>query len=194
MNIKSYKFYKGIFDLASSDYINNPAAVGAFFKGALEFDFDVAAELWEYLITDAIASKVAPAKASAALGENALDLFLKKNVLRTYRLTVENEAMTNVLYSMPEKLGGGASGVLIYFLMGNKLPDADIIIKAMQKSPSYGASMKGVVETLFAEIKKKTGSVKVTMPKKTAEFLLSNIAKIKTSEKALLEQRIKEIL
>jgi len=192
MNVKSYKFYKGIFELAAKDYINDPAAVKAFFKSTLDFDYDVAAELWDYLITDALSCKIPRGAAASALGDGVLELFLKRNAVKTHKLLIENESVTNVLYTMPDILGGSARGALIYFLTGAKLEDADIALKAMQKGANYGAAMKDLIENLFAEIKKKTGSVKVTMPKKTAEFLLLNIAKIKTNERALLEQRIKE--
>ena len=193
MNVKSYKFYKGIFELAAKDYINDAGAVKVFFKNTLDFDYDVAAELWDYLVTDAVAAKI-PRAAAAALGDPVLDLFLKRNALKTYRLITGCEAVTNVLYAMPDILGDVARGALIYFLTGQKYAEADIVFRAMQKGASYGAAMKDLAEKYFAEIKKKSGSVKVTMPKKTAEFLLLNVAKIKTNERALLEQRIKETI
>ena len=194
MNLKSYKFYKGIFELAAKDYLNDHAAIKTFFRGALDFDYDVAAELWDYLITDAISSKVPQASIAAALGDNALEPFLKKNAVKTYKLITSGEAITNALFAMPVLLGDAAGGALIYFLTGQKYAEADVVFRAMQKGANYGAAMKHLAEKYFAEIKKKTGGVKVTMPKKTAEFLLLNVAKIKTNERALLEQRIKETI
>lgn len=194
MNIKTYKFYKGIFELAETDYYNDPAAVARFFRKTLEFDFDIAAELWDYLITDALNSEVPAEAAAGSLGDNVLAVMIKKNASKTYRCIVEKETVAHALYAMPDMPGPAAKDALVHFLMGAKLEDADAALKAMQKSANYGAAMKELLEKLFEEIKKKTDSAKVTMPKKTAEFLRANIAKIKSKERALVEQRIKEIL
>lgn len=194
MNTKSYKFYKGIFDLAKKDYINEPASVKSFMENTLDFDYDVAAELWDYLITDAAASKAPPAAAARALGDIVLESFLKRNVQKTYKCVTENETIAGALYSMPDKPAETSKKLLIYFIMGAKFEEADFILKAMQKGPRYGAAMKELLESLFEETKKKTGGVKAVIPKKTAQFLLTHTAKIRSAERALIEQRIKEIL
>ena len=53
--------------------------------------------------------------------------------------------------------------------------------------------MKTLVEKLFVEILKKNNNTRIAVPKKVSALLLSHIAKIKTDERALLEQRLKEI-
>ena len=194
MNPKSYKFYKGIFELAKKDYINDPAAVKKFIENTLDFDFDVAVELWDYLITDAVAEKSPRIAVAGTLGANVLQFFLKHSAVKTYQCILSYEALTNVLYTMPDLPGAAARDILVSFLMGAKLDNAGIILKAMQKGPNYGAAMKDMLETLFAESKKKTGAAKASFPKKTSQFLLTHISKVKATERPLLEQRVKEIL
>lgn len=46
---------------------------------------------------------------------------------------------------------------------------------------------------MFIEILKKSADKKIVMNKKMQALLLSHIAKIKTEEKALLQQRLREI-
>ncbi len=194
MNPKTYKFYKGIFDLARTDYYSDTAAVTAFIRNSLDFDYDIAVELWDFLATDAIDCGAPQKEAAAALGEAVLIQMQKKNAGRTLRSIVEKDTIAFLLYGFPEKPCDAARDILLRLIMGGKFEDADVIFSAFQKSRNYGAAMRELVEQLFEEIRKKTGSVKVTMPKKNAEFLRGHIQKIKGPEKALLDQRIKEIL
>ena len=194
MNARTYKFYKGIFDLARTDYCTDAEAVTAFMKNSLDFDYDIAAELWDFLAMDAAENANARAEAAAVIGGTILSIMMKKNISKTYRCIVEKESIAYILYGYPDRPCDLARDILIYFVMGTKFEDADAVFAAFQKNRHYGAAMREFLENLFESIKKKTGNVKVTMPKKTAEFLRGHIQKIRGSERALLDQRIKEIL
>ena len=52
--------------------------------------------------------------------------------------------------------------------------------------------MKELLERVFIEILKKNPSKKLEMSRKLATLLLSYVSKIKTDERAMLEQRIRE--
>ena len=79
-------------------------------------------------------------------------------------------------------------------LSNNKTDPAEDIFKCVVKNEriAYGPFMKELLERVFIEILKKNPSKKLEMSRKLATLLLSYVSKIKTDERAMLEQRIRE--
>ena len=77
-----------------------------------------------------------------------------------------------------------------------KTAPAEEFFKCLVKNEriAYGPFMKTLLERVFIELMKKNPAKKMEMPRKLGTLLLAYIAKIKTDEKAMLEQRVRETL
>jgi hypothetical protein len=188
MKKATVEFYNNLFELARSDRAE-PAAAAEIFGRLIAYDFGAAAEVWEYLLLSS-----ARPDTYKALGENVFSVFCAANASRANKLIVENDAVRAVLYSAsPTAADGHAGAAALYFLSANKIAESEEILRALIKNPDAGALCKHLTEKLFAALAEKNGG-KPAMPKKLAELLLAATAKIKTPERAIIEQRIKEIL
>ena len=198
MNVKIFKFYQTIFDSAKDGSYKNPEEAGKFWRKVLACDFEIASELWEFLI-GYCGDNMPAERLHVFLGEPALKAFYEHNKAKTVRLICDREAVNTLLYAVsPINAGFLSLEILVGLIVSQKLEDAEILLKPLGKNifdKTYGQILKEIVESVFVELLKKDGSAKkVNMPKKTATFLLGYIDKIKTPEKAILQQRIKEIM
>ena len=197
MNTKVFKFYQALFDSARDGSYKNPDEAGKFWRKVLACDFDIAADVWEFLI-GYCGEKIPVEKLPAFLSEPPLKVFYEQNKTRAIRMICEREAVSTLLYTVSPVMPGLLSfDLLVGLIVAQKFEDAEILLKPVGKNildRTFGQIMKDLVEAVFMELLKKDGSAKkVNMPKKTSAFLLGYIDKIKTPEKAILQQRIKEI-
>lgn len=189
MNAKTFKFYKGIFDLAQEDYLSDPALVEEFIENTLDFDFAVAFELWDFLITDSL--EVKPSGLSRIMGDNVFRIFYGRSAARAVKMMMETPSVKGLLYNEITK-NDVAFDLLVNYLAGVKTVEAEDLLKILVKHPQFGIIMKLAMEKLFAALAEKNGGV-VVLPRKLSALLTAYVAKIKTDERPLLEQRIKEI-
>ena len=80
--------------------------------------------------------------------------------------------------------------------MGNKTDVAEEYFKCLVKNEriAYGPFMKEVLERLFIEILKKNPAKRVEMSRKLSSLMTTYIGKIKTDERSMLAQRVKETM
>ena len=151
-------------------------------------DFAAAAEVWDYFAT------VNPD--DPIYGEEVFRLFYSKSAKATVKLVKENPSIRKSVFGLsPSVAEGVLLSVVSDSLLSGKTEEADELIRCVFKNASvtFGAYMKALVEKLFVEILKKNNNSRIVINKKVTAPLLSHIARIKTDERALLEQRLKEI-
>ena len=196
MNAKQLKFLSTFEQMCAADPLTETAAK-KFFPAFLNIESAMDADVWDYLAKTYENNIAAIRDLGAFFGDNVLDLFYKKAASRVVKIFADAPAVRRVVYQYaPLAADGTAFGILVDLLAGNKTDAADEILKCLVKNEriAYGAFLKAVLERLFIEILKKNPAKKIEMPRKTATLLLTYIAKIKTDERAMLEQRIRETL
>lgn len=196
MNAKQLKFYSLFEDMSKADVLLD-ATAKKFMTSFLNLDFALALDVWDYVCT-AHEGKLAQSKETAeTYGSVVLDMFVKKGAPKTVKAINDLPAVRKAVYQyalVPD--GGTAFGILVDLLSANKTDAADEIFKCLVKNEriEYGPLLKAVLERLFIEILKKNPSKKIEMSRKLSALLLSYVQKIKTDERAMLEQRIRETM
>jgi hypothetical protein len=198
MSVKSIKHYERLFEFAKENFKAEKERTQTFFKRTLDYDYDAAADIWEYIL---VTHEKLIESAPAVLTQDILSLFMEANKTKTLKLVTENPLITKALYGVnPLACEGLTLEILVGYIAGTKTAEADELLKQVYKNTavkkSFGENMKIIIERLFVVILSRLGNTtkRVELNKKQVVFLLGYIEKIKGPEKALLEQRIKELL
>lgn len=200
MDSKVLSFFNAFTKFAKEDIESNPDAILTFFKSVIKLDYERFIDCWEYVITknDKLLSREYFDK---ILTIDTLTMARDKNSLKTTKAIVANPVIAKAIYTDSMYACTDASlELLVGLLITQKLSEADVILKLIQKNTAakkpFGQFMVEITDKLFFELLKKQGNVslKVDMPKKLAQLLTAYISKIRGPERALLEQRIREIM
>ena len=195
MNTKQLK-YLSLFEEMSKADILGEATAKKYFTSFINLDYSLALEIWDYLATTRETELSKNADKARVLGGSVLELFYK-NGARTAKAIYELPTVRKTVYQYSPSAGENAAfNSRVDLLSGNKTDQADEILKCLVKNEriQYGPVMKNVLERLFIEILKKNPSKKLEMSRKLSTLLLSYVSKIKTDERAMLEQRIRETM
>lgn len=198
MNAKQLKFLKQFASLSRVDAVTDVKGLCDNMKAFIDLDFSLALDVWEYLTIDkegTLAENVALAEIYA---DTLYEMFAAKNETRTVKAINELPSVRRAVFQYsPHTHEGAFFEIAVDMTVAGKVKECDEIFKCVVKNESmaigYGAYMKNLIERVFIEILKKSANKKVEMSKKMTTLLLSYIAKIKTDERSLLEQRIREI-
>lgn len=196
MNAKQLKFLSLFEDMCKADPVAE-ATVKKFIPSFLNLDYSMALDVWDYLCSahEDVLGKTP--QASNLIGCTVLDLFYKKGAPKTVKGIADMPAVRRMIYQYAPSAGEGtAFAILVDLLSGNKVDAADDIFKCLVRNEriAYGKVMKALLERLFIEILKKNPAKKIEMSRKLSALLLTYVSKIKTDERAMLEQRIRETM
>lgn len=186
MNANQIKFYKTLADFFRAE--QTAANVKKYMTALNTLDTNRAAEVWEYLAT--------AYETETVYCDTVFRIFYDKSAKNTVKVLTSVPAIRKMVFGLSAHVGDeDMLTIESDLILGNKLADAEEILKCIVRNPNahFGKYMKKLVERLFIEILKKNGNARIAMSRKTCTLLLTYIAKIKTDERALLEQRIKEI-
>ena len=195
MNAKEIKFLELFEEFSKIDINLDKIAIGKMLKKFMDLDLNLAVNVWEFLASSKEAKLASDEKLAELVGFEFLNLFFVKNNARTIKAIVDIASVRRAVYQYSKNAGSEkALVILVDFLASNKIAQAEEVLKVLVKNTRihYGKTLKTVLEKVFIELLKKNPA-KIEMNKKLAELSLTYIAKIKTEEKAMLEQRIKEI-
>ncbi len=196
MNAKQLKFLTLFEQMCAADP-GKDATVKKSLPGFLSLDYALATDVWEYLCTTRETEIAKNKQLAVVLGIDVLDLFYRKAAPKSVKTLTESPVLRRAVYQYaPITADGTAFSILIDLLLGAKTAAADDIFKCLVKNEqiAYGAFLKKLLERLFIEILKKNPAKKIEMPRKLSALLLTYVAKIKTDERAMLEQRIRETM
>lgn len=196
MSPKQLKFLQTFEQMSKADSLEE-ATVRKYMTSFINLDFSLALDAWDYLCTTREDTLVKNNDAAKVLGGAMLDLFYGKAAQKTVKALADAPAVRRAAYQYsPAAAQGTAFNILVDLLSANKTDSAEDILKCLvrNESISYGPALKAVLERLFIEILKKNPSKKLEMPRKLSSLLITYVSKIKTDERAMLEQRIRETM
>ena len=201
MNSKLMKYYETMLNFGKADYVTEPKLLHKFIAYLLDYDYQIAFDMWEYVLIKE-SDLVSDPKYARSFGDEVLNLFMAKGEPKAVKAINDSLPVRQVIYQYSaaacENPKSQTYKFLLNMLLTNKLTDADEILKCFVKNTAiaepYPKTFKKIVDDIIVEILKKAANKsKVEMPRKLAALLKEYITKMKGPEKALLEQKIKEV-
>ncbi|MDE7405271.1 MAG: hypothetical protein K2M89_00145 [Clostridiales bacterium] len=197
MNTKQIKQYEILSEFFNSDMLKQ-AAVDKYFGAMLNLDYGAAEDLWEFMLirNDADLKNLVFAKLYV---DRIYELFLKANATKVQKTLIDRPVVSRAVFSFsPTADKGELFNMVINLLVANKVDIVDGIFKNVIKNDamksSFGQYMLEFLDKFFIEMMKKNAQRKVELNRKQSTLLMSYAQKVKGNEKAMLIQRIKEIL
>ncbi|MDE6201684.1 MAG: hypothetical protein K2M47_07430 [Clostridiales bacterium] len=197
MNTKQIKQYEIFSEFFNSDMLKQ-AAVDKYFGAMLKLDYGFAEDLWEFMLirNDADLKNLAFAKLYI---DHVYELFLKANAAKVQKTLIDRAVVNRAVFGFsPTADKGEPFTMAINLLVANKVDIVDGIFKNVIKNEamksSFGQYMLEFLDKFFIEMMKKNAQRKVELNRKQSTLLMSYAQKVKGNEKAMLIQRIKEIL
>ena len=197
MNAKQIKRYEILSEFFNSDMMK-AAAVDKYFGAMLKLDYSFAEELWEFMLIRNDADLKNPVFAALYV-DRILGMFLKTNAPKAQKTLIDNAVIARAVFGFsPTADKGELFNMPINLLVANKVDTVDGIFKNVMKNElmkrSFGQYMLEFLDKFFIEVMKKNAGRKVELNRKQSTMLMSYAQKVKGDEKAMLVQRIKEIL
>ena len=194
MNAKELKFLELFENLVKIDLVTDKLTLNKLLKNLIDFDFSMAINAWEYFANAKENRLIKEEKFAEVVGFEILNFYHTKQSTKTAKAVAETPGVRRAVYQYSKHAGEEkALAILVDLLVANKVAIADEILKVLVKNTRihFGQTLKRILERVFIELLKKNPN-KIEMHKKLAELFLVYIKKVKTEEKAMLEQRIKE--
>ena len=194
MTAKELKFLELFEEFVQIDIVTDKLNLSKKIKNFMDFDYNLSINLWEYLSTTREPLIIKDDKYSLVIGFEILNLFYAKGDVKCLKVVADNPGIRRAIYQYSQKAGEEkALAMVVELLVANKLIPAEEIFKCLAKNTRihFGQTMKRILERVFIELLKKNPS-KIILNKKLADVFVVYIKKIKTEERAMQEQRIKE--
>ena len=196
MNAKQLKYLSVFENMAKADILAEETAK-KYFPTLLNLDYALALDVWDYVCTTREEKLAANKELGRIFGGTVFELFYKKGATKTVKAFADAPVLRRTVFQYsPAASEGAAFTLMADLLAANKTDAADEIFKCLVKNDriAYGPYMKALLERVFIELMKKNPAKRMEMPRKLATLLLTYVAKIRTDERPMLEQRIRETL
>lgn len=199
MNAKLIKYYDEIFDFGKVDPLSQPDKMYDFFTYMLDYSFDQAGEIWEYLL-ESRKSALQSSQVVISLVDKVLALFAAKSEQKAAKLLIENSVIRTAVYQLSSKADSDFNlSVICNILLGSRIEASEDFLKVLQKNTAikneFAGAMKKIIDNVIDSLRIKAAgkNTPVKMQKKLAALLMSYVSKIKGPTKAVLTQKIKEV-
>lgn len=197
MNAKRLKFYR-LFNAFSRMDISKASVIEKYVKEFLALDYECAEEIWEYLLIESEALLSDPNAADVFI-DIPLKLFYAAAPVKTVKTLLETPVIANAVFRFSPKCDcNDAFTVIENLILGGKTESANVFLALVMRNTAmkstFGGFMKKLMEKLFVEFMKKATDKRNFLPRKAAALLDDYIKKVKTDEKPLLQQRLKEVM
>ncbi len=197
MNTKTVKFYEIVSEFFASDILKK-AAVDKYFGAMLKLDYASAEDLWEFMLIRNDAELKNPAVAALYI-DRAFELFFDAAAAKALKTVTDRAVIMRAVFSFsPSAADGELFALPINLLVAGKTDTVDAILKHVAKNeamkPAFGEYMIKFLDRFFIEMMKKNAQRKVKLNAKQSALLLSTVQKVKGDERAMLVQRVKEVI
>lgn len=197
MNAKQVKYYEIISEFFASDILKS-AAVDKYFGAMLKLDYSMAEELWEFMLIRSDKDLKTTVITSLYV-DQIYGMFYESNSAKTLKTLNDNAVIKRAVFQFSPLVGEGELFMLpINLLLSNKIDAVDDILKLVSKNEamkgSFGEYMIKFLDKYFIEMMKKDAQRRVKLTSKLSSFLMSVVQKVKGDEKAMLVQRVKEVM
>lgn len=199
MNTKLIKYYDKIFEFGRVDPLSEPEKVYDFFNYMLDYSFEQAGEIWEYLL-ESKKSALQSSQVVISLVDKVLLLFAEKSEQKTIKLLIENTVIRTAVYQLSANADSKFTlSIICNILLSSKMDTSEDFLKVLQKNTviknGFAGAMKKIINSVIETLRIKAAEkdIPVKMQKKLSTLLLSYVSKIKGAHKAVLTQKIKEV-
>ncbi len=197
MNAKQIKHYEIMSEFFAGDTFDK-ANVDKRFGALLKLDYTFAEDLWEFLLVH-YESELSDKNSAALLIDRIFELFLKASESRALKTVNDRVAIQHAVFTYsPSAHEGDLFDLPVSLLLTNKVDAVDAIFKNLFKNDamgiSFGEYMVKFLDKYFIEMMKKSSQHRVELNRKQSTLLMSYAQRVKGDEKAMLVQRIKEVL
>lgn len=197
MNAKQVKHYEILSEFFNSDILKQ-AAVDKYFGALLKLDYTFAEDLWEYMLirNDANLSKTAVATLYL---DRVFTLFLGASSAKALKTVNDRPVIQRAVFGFsPSVAEGELFDLAVNLLVSNKVDTVEGMFKNIAKNeamkPSFGGYMIKFLDRYFIEMMKKSAQHKVELNRKQSALLMTYVQKVRGDERAMLIQRVKEVL
>ena len=197
MNAKQIKQYEILSEFFNSDTLKQ-AAVDKYFGAMLKLDYTLAEDLWEFMLIKYDAELKKNVFATLYV-DRIFDMFIEAAAPKAAKTVVDRAVINKAVFGFsPTADKGEKFNIPLSLLLANKVDAVDSVFKNLSKNElmdkSFGQYMLEFIDKFFIEVMKKNAQRKVELNRKQSTLLMSYAQKVKGDEKAMLVQRIKEIL
>lgn len=197
MNAKQIKHYEILSDFFAADMLKQ-AVVDKYFSNLLKLDYSFAEDLWEFMLirNDADLKK---APVAALYIDSVFRMFYASSSKNALKTVIDNDTVERAVFTFsPSVADGELFDLAVNMLVSNKIDVVDGILKFVSKNEamacSFGGYMIKFLDKYFIELTKKNAQRKVELGRKQSALLMTYVQKVKGDEKAMLVQRVKEVM
>jgi len=193
MDKKQLEFLKQFENLCKLDYLKDPKIIAKFFDNILAINFSLAGDSWEYFATVNEEFIVKDKKLTALFSDELLSKFTKSNERMTAKLLIDSAVIRRTVYQYGTFTDLAFNYAVAQFAAG-KADNGEEMLKHIVKNDNidFGPTLKRIMEKMFSDILAKTGAPP-KLSRKMEDVLLNYIGKVKTDERAMLRQRVREL-
>ncbi len=197
MNAKQIKYYEIVSEFFASDLFK-PAAIDKYFGAMLKLDYTYAEDLWEFMLIRNDSDLGNPAVAALYI-DRVYSIFAKAAAARVQKTLLDRPVILRAVFRFSPSIAEGELFAMpISLLVAGKVDSVDAILKQVSfneaMKPSFGAYMISYLDRFFIEMMKKDAQRKVKLNTKQSKLLLATVQKVKGDERAMLVQRVKEVM
>lgn len=195
MNAKDLKFLQLFEGFVKTDFLADKNLLTKSVKSFLDLDYLLAINMWDYLASAREIEMSKDTNVANLIGDTIFKAFYDRASTKCVKAITDTPSISRAVYQYSSTAGLGDSfTILTELLVAGKIDYSEDILKNLVKNDkiSFGETMKRVLEKVFIELLKKNPA-KIEMSKKLSTLVLTYVKKIKSDERAMLEQRIREI-
>ena len=155
MNTKTIKYYDKIFEFGRVDPLSEPDKVYDFFSYMLDYSFDLAGEIWEYLL-ESKKFALQSSQVIISLVDKVLILFADKSEQKTAKLLSENLVVRTAVYQLSANADSKFTlAVICNILLSSKIETSEDFLKVLQKNTviknGFAGAMKEIINSQDAK-------------------------------------------
>lgn len=197
MNAKQIKHYDILNEFFTSDTLTEQA-VKKNFGAILKLDYVLAEDLWEYMLIK-LDAKLSDKKIATLYVDSIFDMFMATAEARALKTVNDRAPIQRAVFGFSPTAEDGDLFILaVNLLLSNKIDTVDAMLKNLSKNDNMGVTfgeyLVKYIDKFFIEIMKKNAQHRVELNRKQSTLLMSYAQKVKTDERAMLVQRIKEVM
>lgn len=194
MDQKTKNFFNAISEIALFNMEAHPQMLTGALQQAINYDFDTAVSLWEFYLEKYESVFLKVKKTNQSLSVDTLEVFLQKSEQKTTKAICASTILKKYLLSESDvAFSPYVINYVVSAVIAGKTETADIYVRFLLKHEKFGKIWMEILSQTREKLLAKHHGTTLKLPPKMTNYFNSYAQKIKSSEKAVLLQRIKEL-
>lgn len=194
MDQKTKNFFNAVSEIALFNMEAHPQMLTGALQQAINYDFDIAVSLWEFYLEKYETVFLKVKKTNQCLSIDALEVFLQKSEQKTTKAICSSAILKKYLLGESDvAFSPYVINYVVSAVIAGKMETADVFVKSLLKHEKFGKIWMEILSQTREKLLAKHHGATLRLPPKTTNYFNSYAQKIKSSEKAVLLQRIKEL-